>query len=351
MSRLLLLLLAAGAGACVSAYADVPPVPPVPPSPVTPDPAGPSYGLVELDALDAAIETVARSGKVVADGVLAGTIDPRVDGPAIVIAFARLSLSVSRMDLLVAQAAPADLAAAAVADGEVPEAAEGEGRAPGGAAPSRPSTPGQIVSVGGVKKPETAAGAASAATEPAPADTSSADAGGLELTGVASVDKFLSDSVRLSSAMVTSRTTLESARSKTAEVLGLSKKFKPDEAKSALRKNLGSFKVSKGPPVKLVPGDDAAKPEMAGSLQGVVADIMVLKDSVPKMVTTAVDLGKQGAALPTTAKQELLALGPMTSAKAIGKITKQVKVVTKIPKDAKELSAEVAEWVKVFSGG
>lgn len=352
MSRIICLSLGALLAGCTTAYADIPPGPPPEPgqAAVAVTPGAPTPAEV---ALDEAVGAVSRSAAAVAAGVADGSIDVRVDGPAIITAFARLSLDASRLSILSART-PAP-AAAELAEAEVEAPPPGSPAAKVARAPTGPTIGPDgkpITSVGG-GRPATTSTSTSTSTSTASSDSADAadSSGGPEKTGVASVDKFLGDSDRLSKEMTTSRTRLESARTKTASTLSLSKKFKPEDAKAALKKELGSFKVSKGPPVKLVPGDDAKNPAVATSMQGVVADIMALKDSVPKMVITAVDLGKQGAALPTTAKQELLALGPMSSAQAIAKITKQVKVVTKIPKDAKELSEEVAEWVKIFTGG
>lgn len=128
---------------------------------------------------------------------------------------------------------------------------------------------------------------------------------------------------------------MESARNSLTTGLGLSKKFS---------------KISMGPPPKITPGADAKDPSIVGTLQGAIGNLLSLKTDLPKLITSAVDLGKKAAEIPTSAKSDLAALGPVGSAQAVAKVAKQAKNISKILKDAKALADEVAMWSKVFGG-
>lgn len=335
---LLAALLTTGLSAgCLPAAADVPP------------PEGP------LVHLDNAVASVERAASAVVAGVASGTIDLSTRGPDLVAAFTRLNLASSRADRVVerapvAELVPADAALADAPPGEEPPGVHNDGGPPtqavaSGTARARPA-PGTAPTT-----TTTAATAPAQKEEVTSGASSSKTAVVAEKTGVPSIDAFLQSTASLSNQMMDCQTRLESARGKLTSSLGLAKKFKPEDAQKALKEKLGTgYKITLGPPPNIVPGPDAKDPGIVNNLKSAITDLMTVQKAVPGLIQTATKAGQEGAQIPTKAKTEIMALGPMKSVEAVGKVTKGVKAVTKIPKEAKDLGDEVASWTKVLGG-
>ena len=322
--------------------------------------------------LDAAAVRVEVASRTVAAQVAVGRIDLKTEGPALALAYARLGILTARLAALTPADAVADgseggepnvddllmdlLAGDPAIGGRLVGAPGSDAARAGGGAAAEPGAAGASAAVSSSKKTSSGSSAATARTssatsddEATPADVEGAS--GPDTTGIASIDAFLTSSASLSAQLLDCQTKLESARTKLTGALALGKKFKADEAKMAMKNKLGTgWSVSMGPPVKVNPGSGGSNPEIANDIKAAVTDLMSIKTAIPKIVATATQLVKEGADIPKKVKPELLALGPVKSAAATGKVAKQVKGLTKLPKDAKALGDEAAQWLDVFGG-
>lgn len=311
-----------------------------------------------LTHLENAVSGVERAAVAVVTGVASGGIDLTTRGPDLVAAFTRLNLSISRTERLAervpveaaVEVAPVDAALAeapVVPEGQpVPHAGNTQADTPAsGTARARPpaGTPTTTAAVASEPTQKAEVGTTTTATR-----TTAAQA---DKTGIPSVDKFLQSTANLSADMLECQTKLESARGKISKSLGLAKKFKPEDAKAALKDKLGTgYKITLGPPPNIVPGPDAKDPGIVNDMKSAITDLMTVQKKIPGLISGATQAAKDGAVIPTSAKNEIMALGPMKSVDALGKVAKNVKNVTKIPKDAKDLGDEVASWTKVLGG-
>lgn len=302
-------------GACGSAAAD--------------DPA-------PADELEAAVAEVEKAAGGVVSGVGSGQIDLVSRGPALVMAYTRLSLGLSRLEQVAAKVAP-----------PTPEVV---------VEPEAPAEAGAPVAA---KEParEPAKAASATRTEPEATETRSAapetssKAVESETTGIASVDAFLRDAAQVSADMASLTSRMESARGKLSSSLGLAKKFKAADAQQALAEKLGTdYKISLSPKVSVKPGADAKDPAIVSNLQSALGDLQEVQKKLPGVVERATAVARQGAEVPAKAKDELQALGPVKSVEALGKVSKAAKSVGKIPKDAKALGDEISLWTKVVGG-
>lgn len=316
----------------------------------------------ELERLERAIAGVERAAVAVVAGVASGTIDVGTRGADLVAAYGRLTVTAARLDRVadkVPDHVPVD--PAALPEG-APEAVPVVADAPGGVPPVPTATSprmSQTTASASMAKTTTATRtegstartSAATSTETTTTTTTTTSSSAPDKTGVASVDKFLATVHTLSTQLEDSQKKLESARTKLTGALGLAKKFKPEDAQAALKKKLGTgYKISLGNPPTITPGADASDPAIVTDLKSAITDLLAVKKAVPGIVSGATSAVQQGAALPTQAKSEITALGPMKGADALAKIAKSTKTVTKIPKDAKDLGDEVATWTKILGG-
>jgi hypothetical protein len=288
-----------------------------------------------LDNLDAALTAVEQSTAALIGGVANGSVDLKKEGPTIMLGFTRMTLSLTRIQTLshkpgLMATPPSDPVAEAAVDGSTVEGAPVEGIVPEGstelasASPTSAKTahPSGTTSKAQAAPPTTDTSAKTApptpeaAVAPVASDT-------FEKTGIKSIDSFFDSANQLTAAMASSQAKMESARNSLTTGLGLSKKFSSDEVKTALKEKLGTgYKISMGPPSKITPGADAKDPAIVGTLQGAISNLLSLKTDLPKLITSAVDLGKKAAEIPTSAKSDLAALGPVGSAQAVAKVAK-----------------------------
>lgn len=319
--------------------------------------------------LEAAAVRVEVASRTVAAQVAVGRIDLKTEGPALALAYARLGILTARLAALTpgddaaasgdggdpnVDALLRDLLAGELADGSTAAGSDAAGAVQGGAggaAGPGPSTGSAAVSS---SKKTSSSGATAARTSSDDSEATTADVEGVaetDKTGIPSIDAFLASSASLSAQLLDCQTKMESARAKLTSALALGKKFKADEAKMAMKNKLGTgWSVSMGPPVKVNPGSGGSNPDAANDIKAAITDLLSIKTAIPKIVATATQLVKEGADIPKKVKPELLALGPVKSAAATGKVAKQVKTLTKLPKDAKALGDEAAQWLDVFGG-
>lgn len=343
------LALAAIAPGCGAAHADD-----VPASPA-------------LDRLERAVQRVEAASVGVVAGVASGTIDLSTRGSDLVAAYTRLGMAVARVDRLLEKVPaeepvpvdPATLAEGAPegGPGAVPVAATGNhGAAPAVGPGTTTMRTSPSTGTAAMAKTTTATRTdGSTARTAAPETTTEAESTSTsttpDKTGIASVDKFLTTVAKLSDDLTSSQKKLESARTKLTTSLDLAKKFKPEDAQAALKKKLGTgYKIKLGNPPTITPGPDATDPDIVNNLKSAITDLLAVKAAIPSIVSGATAAAQQGAAIPTQAKSEITALGPMKAADALAKVAKSTKTVTKIPKDAKDLGDEVATWTKILGG-
>lgn len=314
--RPLVLLLLAG---CLPATAQEPP-----PSP-------------QVDAIEAAIGQVERASQALLAGIGDGSIDIKTQGPAIVATIGRLGASYARLDALQLKAQPVDV-------GEVPPEAEALPKTERDTKKVAATTPGTTAPTAtDVKTPaETPA--------EAPATQTSKTVVESEKTGVKSIDTFLQHVAQVSADMNDVQKKLESARGKLTSSLGLAKKFKAADAQKALTEQLGTgYKISLSP-VKVTPGPDAKNPAIAANITSAYKDLTDVQKRLPTIIQNATNVGKEAVEVPKKAEADLKALGPLKAADALGKVAKASKTVTKVPKDAKDLTDEVTLWTKIAGG-